>query len=87
MVISGAFFKSEYDAVNPVYDKRTDDNGYAFSATYSHDLAIIDGSWSWFGNVNYADLNSAVNFHDATALVLTRVWPAPLVKIKSRGKS
>ncbi len=67
LVITGAYFSTEFDKANPVYNKRTDDDGYALSASYSHKLAMGDGNWSWFGMVNYVDSDSDVNFHDATA--------------------
>lgn len=66
-VATGQYFKSDYDAPNPVYGRRTDSDGYAVSGTVFRRLHTGGGDWRAFGSATYADSDSDVNFHDATA--------------------
>jgi len=66
IVGSGAFFRRDYDSANPVYDRKTDDDGYAFSASVFRRLAAGDGNWQAFLSLAYADSDSDVSFHDTT---------------------
>lgn len=67
-VASVAYLDYEYDAVNPVFNQRTDADGYAVSFSLFRKLALWDGNWSAVGNLVVADIDSNVNFNDTYAL-------------------
>lgn len=70
-VVSAAYFDYEYDAANPVFDRRTDADGYAVSFSVLRKLEVFDGNWSAVGNVVVSDIDSDVNFNDTYAFGVT----------------
>jgi hypothetical protein len=66
-VTTAQFFNADYDAVNPVYDRRIDSDGYTLGLTGFRKLQIGDNNWSAYGSLTYADSDSDVDFHDASA--------------------
>ncbi|MDQ1302866.1 MAG: hypothetical protein QG595_849 [Pseudomonadota bacterium] len=70
-VSTAQYFNTDYDAANPVYDRRTDSDGYALSVAAFRKLHIGDNNWNAFGSMTYADSDSDVDFHDATAFGVT----------------
>jgi Protein of unknown function (DUF2860) len=69
-VASVAYLDYEYDATNPVFNQRTDADGYAVSFSVFRKLELWDGNWSAVGNVVVSDIDSRVNFNDSYAFGL-----------------
>jgi Protein of unknown function (DUF2860) len=67
-VASVAYLDYEYDQLNPVFNQRTDADGFAVSASLFRKLEWGDGNWSLVGSVVGADIDSRVNFNDTSAL-------------------
>jgi hypothetical protein len=70
-VSTAQYFNADHDAANPVYDRRIDSDGYALSLAGFRKLHVGDNNWSAYGSLTYADSDSDVDFHDATAFGLT----------------
>jgi hypothetical protein len=66
-VVSLAYVDYEYDQVNPIFNQRTDADGYAVSFSVLRKLEIADGNWSAVGNLAVSDIDSNVNFNDSYA--------------------
>ncbi|MEZ5563790.1 MAG: DUF2860 family protein [Gammaproteobacteria bacterium] len=66
-VTTAQYFDIEHDSANPIYDRRTDSDGYALGITGFRKLRIGDNNWSAYGSLTYVDSDSDVDFHDASA--------------------
>jgi hypothetical protein len=66
-VVSLAYVDYEYDQANPIFNQRTDADGYAVSFSMLRKLELWDGNWSAVGNLVVADIDSRVNFNDSYA--------------------
>jgi len=66
LVASGSFRSKDYDAANPVYDKKTDSDEYAVALSGFYKVGWGDGNWQLFGSMAYGDSDSDVDFHDAS---------------------
>jgi hypothetical protein len=71
LVLTGSVSESNYDERNPIYGKKADADNYGLGATVFYKLPTESGRWSLFGNAAYADSDSDINFHDATATLVS----------------
>ncbi|WP_162846178.1 DUF2860 family protein [Seongchinamella sediminis] len=67
LAATAQFLNSDFDQANPVYGRKLDSDGYVFNVTTFRNLAMGHGNWRAFGSLVYADINSDVDFHDASA--------------------
>jgi hypothetical protein len=65
LVLTGLYFDTEFDNVNPIYGIKQDSDGYALTANFFYDLTS-DKRWQITGNVSYGDSDSDIDFHDNT---------------------
>ena len=67
-VASVAYTDSQYDKPNPIFNQRTDSDGFAASISLLRKLELGDGNWSVVGNVIASNTDSKVNFNDSSVL-------------------
>lgn len=63
-VVTASYFSKEFDAVNPVFDKTRDDDGYGL-AYFVFDTGLFD-SKDWWGqaSIGWIEQDSNIDFYD-----------------------
>lgn len=64
------FGSRDYDAPNPVYDRRLDTDFFALGLQAFYRLPVASNRWSLNAGIVYAEDDSDVNFHDTELVVL-----------------